>query len=60
MTAKRKNRPRVARDPAADREVRLAVDLPEQLHRQLKARAAERGSSIRDYILELLRKSGIG
>jgi hypothetical protein len=41
-------------------EARLAVNLPLALHRQLKARAAERGQSIRDYVLELLRSDGIG
>jgi hypothetical protein len=40
-------------------EARLAVNLPTGLHRQLKARAAAEGTSIRDYILELLRKNGI-
>jgi len=42
-----------------DSQARLAVNLPISTHRQLKARAAEEGSSIRDYILELLRKNGI-
>lgn len=40
-------------------EARLAVNLPTPLHRQLKARAAAEGTSIRDYILELLKKNGI-
>ncbi|HZS39770.1 MAG TPA: toxin-antitoxin system HicB family antitoxin [Polyangia bacterium] len=35
------------------------MNIPAQLHRQLKARAAEQGTSIRDFILELLRKNGI-
>ncbi len=41
-------------------QARLAVNLPVQTHRQLKARAAAEGNSIRDYIVELLRKNGIG
>ena len=44
----------------AESQARLAVNLPIQLHRQLKARAAEEGTSIRDYILEMLRRNGIG
>lgn len=40
-------------------EARLAVNLPLAVHRQLKARAAERGQSIRAYLLELLRGVGI-
>ena len=43
----------------APAEARLAVNLPLPLHRQLKARAAAEGTSIRDFILELLRKNGI-
>ena len=41
-------------------QARLAVNLPIKAHRQLKARAAAEGNSIRDYIVELLRKNGIG
>jgi predicted HicB family RNase H-like nuclease len=41
-------------------EARLAVNLPIQIHRQLKVRAAEEGMSIRDYVLSLLRREGIG
>lgn len=41
-------------------EVRLAVDLPLKVHRQLKARAAAEGRSIREYILTLLKEQGIG
>lgn len=40
-------------------ETRLAVNLPTALHRQLKRRAAERGISIRQYIIELLARDGI-
>jgi predicted HicB family RNase H-like nuclease len=44
---------------ASEGEARLAVNLPVHLHRQLKARAAAEGVSIRDFILTLLRRSGI-
>jgi len=40
-------------------QARLAVNLPATLHRQIKIRAAQRGVSIRDYILMLLAKDGI-
>lgn len=58
---------KVERAPARERDVaagldaqaRLAVNLPVDTHRRLKARAAEQGSSIRDYILEMLKKNGI-
>jgi hypothetical protein len=43
-----------------DAQARLAVNLPVTTHRQLKSRAAQEGSTIRDYILEMLRKNGIG
>jgi hypothetical protein len=43
-----------------DKETRLAVNLPIRIHRQLKVRAAEEGMSIRDYVLSLLRREGIG
>jgi len=57
----RKTRSRGPKEPTEERggEARLAVNIPAQLHRQLKARAAEQGTSIRDFILELLRKNGI-
>jgi hypothetical protein len=41
-------------------QARLAVNLPVALHRKLKIRAAQRGVSIRDYIMMLLEKDGIG
>ena len=55
----RKTAPRTAalgRHPA---QARLAVDLPLQMHRQLKVRAASEGKTIRDYIIWLLEKDGI-
>lgn len=48
--------PRAAEDLAA---ARLNVVLPAHLHAKIKARAAERGLSIRDYILELLCGDGL-
>lgn len=42
-----------------EQQARLAVNLPLKTHRLLKARAAEEGSSIRDYVLALLRQNGI-
>ena len=45
---------------AAAKEARLAVNLPVGVHRQLKVRAAEEGMTIRDYVLTLLKKEGIG
>jgi hypothetical protein len=47
------------RNQKGSAEIRLAVNLPLELHRQIKVRAAEQGVSIRDFILELLRKNGI-
>jgi len=40
-------------------EARLVVNLPEKLHRALKIRAAERGTTIRQYILSLLEADGL-
>lgn len=40
-------------------QARLAVNLPVELHKRLKIRAAQEGMTIRDYILELLRKAGV-
>jgi hypothetical protein len=40
-------------------QARLAVNLPVSLHRLVKARAAEQGKSIRDYVIALLEKDGI-
>lgn len=41
-------------------QARLAVNLPVSTHRQLKARAAAEGDTIRDYILAMLKRNGIG
>ena len=40
-------------------EVRLAVNLPMTVHRRVKAKAAEQGVTIRDFILDLLRRAGV-
>jgi hypothetical protein len=59
----KRNRPR--RSPASndgdggEKQARLAVNLPARLHWRLKARAAQQGYSIREYILDMLRKNGI-
>jgi hypothetical protein len=50
---------RLKRDEES-KEARLAVNLPLRIHRQLKVRAAEEGMSIRDYVLTLLKREGIG
>ena len=49
----------VAESPDGEGEIRLAVNLPRRVHRKLKARAAAEGSSIRDYVLRLLKRQGI-
>jgi predicted HicB family RNase H-like nuclease len=43
----------------ADAETRLVVLIPERVHRRLKARAAEEGKSIKEYLLDVLREKGI-
>jgi hypothetical protein len=56
-------RPSVAAAAAAramaSEESRLAVNLPVIAHRGLKAKAAQSGLSIKDYVLELLKRDGI-
>jgi len=59
VSTKRRGRGRRV-DGAELDEMRLAVNLPITMHRALKARAAEEGVTIRDYVLALLRKQGIG
>lgn len=46
--------------PAKSKGKRLVVDLPDDVHRALKARAALAGKSVRDFVLELLKAQGIG
>jgi predicted DNA binding CopG/RHH family protein len=40
-------------------EGRIHVRVPEALHRRVKVRCAERGISLRDYVLQLLEKDGL-
>jgi predicted HicB family RNase H-like nuclease len=40
-------------------ESRLAINLPMATHRDLKAKAAQAGVSIKDYVIDLLRKAGV-
>ena len=44
---------------AAETNVRLVLEIPPSVRRALKVRAAERGKTIRDYVLELLEKDGV-
>jgi hypothetical protein len=43
----------------AKTEARLAVNLPISIHRTLKRRAAETGTTMRELILDLLARAGI-
>lgn len=55
-------RPSLALAPKAaelEPEARLNVTLPADLHARVKARAAERRQSIREYVLELLARDGL-
>lgn len=46
--------------PAQPRgQARLAVNLPVEVHKRLKIRAAQEGMTIRQYILSLLEKAGV-
>lgn len=49
-----------ANAPPAIRQARLSVDLPETVLRALKVRAAERGETIREIILTMLEREGLG
>lgn len=40
-------------------EARLVVQLPADVHRAVKVKAAQRHMSIREYVLELLRRDGV-
>jgi len=42
-----------------DEEARLNVTLPVSIHQKVKMRATENRQSIRQYILDLLRRDGI-
>jgi hypothetical protein len=39
---------------------RLVVDLPASIYRKMKIRCAERGITLKAYLLELLAENGIG
>lgn len=41
-------------DGPGPRTTRLSLDLPEELHRSVKAKAASQGRTIRDVVLEFL------
>ena len=48
------------RGPAGEESfARIVVEVPEMLHRQLKATAAIEGKSIHEYILEMLAENGV-
>ena len=49
----------MARRRARLGDTRLAVNIPVPTHRALKVRAAERGMTIRAYLLLMLREHGI-
>ncbi len=44
--------------PVEEKEklVRMTIDTPENLHKQLKIKSIEKGISLRDYILRLIKK----
>lgn len=44
---------------SSEGEVRLAVNVPSMTHRDLKAKAAREGMTIKDYLLEVFKKAGI-
>lgn len=48
-----------ARSLTAGEASRLVVDLPIAAHRDLKAKAALEGMTIKAYVLNLLRKAGV-
>ena len=51
-----KAKDRVREASRGERDVRLSVDIPEELRRRLKGEASYKGLSIRDYIVALLEK----
>jgi predicted DNA binding CopG/RHH family protein len=40
-------------------EARLVINVPIELHRRVKIRATERGLTMREYVLSLLREDGL-
>ena len=52
--------PANAKDESSSADARLIVAMPQEVHRSLKIRCAERGITIRSYMLSLLKADGIG
>lgn len=59
LSARRPSVATAAARAMASEESRLAVNLPVVTHRDLKAKAARSGMTIREYLLEVLKKEGI-
>jgi predicted DNA binding CopG/RHH family protein len=59
LSARRPSAATAAARALASEESRLAVNLPVVTHRGLKAKAAQEGLSIKEYLLELLKRDGI-
>ena len=58
-TTRAKTAPQNGKAKIVDGTTRLVVDMPTALHRRLKIKAVEHGKTIREYVLELLRESGL-
>lgn len=59
LSARRPSVATAAAKALSSEEVRLAVNVPAMTHRDLKAKAAREGLSIKDYLLEVFKKAGI-
>lgn len=59
LSARRPSVATAAARALASEESRLAINLPVMTHRELKARAARSGMTIKEYLLELFKKDGI-
>ena len=44
---------------AREKPARLSMELPQETHRALKIQAASSGLSIKEYVLDLLKKDGL-
>lgn len=55
-------RPKAAKptEPDDEKTVRLVVEIPESVHRQLKSKAALEGKKLKAFVLDLLKAHGIG
>jgi predicted HicB family RNase H-like nuclease len=60
MAAAKKSKKTSPKPTPPARKKRLIVDVPEDVHRALKVRAASEGLSIREFVLALLKEKGIG